>query len=122
MRREIDKRLAENLQKFDDFYQACGMEVTNIHADGQFKTIKTKMAKSPHKINMKIVARNVHVKRAEGIIRLVKERVRGVCSMLPFKFFPMHLTIEMIYSIILYNMKSQENTPSIMEDCWYVKF
>ena len=68
LRRETDERLVENLQKFDDFYQARDMKVTHIHADGQFKTIKTTMAKSPHKITMEIVARNIHVKRAERMI------------------------------------------------------
>ena len=87
--------------KFDDFYQARGMKVTHIHADGQFKTIKSTTAKSSHhKISMEIEARNVHVKRAERMIRLIKERVRGVRSMLPFEFFPKRLTIEMIYAII----------------------
>ena len=100
LRRETDELLIENLRKFDNFYQARGLKVTHIDADGQFKNIKLEMIKLPHKVRMEIVARNVHVKRAKQMVRLIKECVRGVWSMFPFKFFPKRLIIKMIYAII----------------------
>ena len=53
-------------------------------------------------ITLNIASRNEHVPEIERYIRVVKERVRAIASVLPFKQYPPRLIAEMVYNVVFW--------------------
>ena len=95
-----DKHLCKRIQQFDQMYQMRKFKIVQVYADGQFRDMETELASDPHNIKLITCDKNAHVERIERAIRFVKESVRGVKSMLPFRHYPKRLLLEIIYCII----------------------
>jgi len=53
-------------------------------------------------INLNVTLRNEHVPEVERYIRTIKERVRAIASMLPFKKYPPRLIVRMVYNAVFW--------------------
>ena len=73
-----------------------GFILTHVLMDGQFETLRSELADI--QVNLNTVSANEHVPEIERHIRTVKERVRCIYNMLPFKKMPSRLIIEMVYA------------------------
>jgi len=67
-------------------YQTHVFKIKAILADGQFRLIQQLIEQKGIVLN--ICTANKHVPKTERYIRTVKERVRSIATMLPFKWYP----------------------------------
>jgi hypothetical protein len=82
-------------------YQNRGFTPTDIHADGEFHTLK---AFFPD-IRFSICAADAHVPEVERAIRSVKETVRATIHGMPFHFLPRVLVKELVsFAVRNHNM------------------
>ena len=71
-----------------------------MNMDIQFEPSKTELEALG--INTNFVSRDEHVPEIKRFIRTVKERTQGVQCTLPFKLYPMRLTVEMVITQVFY--------------------
>ena len=95
-----NKHLCKRIHQFDQMYQVCKFKIVQVHADGQFRELETELASNPHNIKLSTCDKIAHVEKVERAIQFVKERVRGMKSMLPFRHYPKRLLLEIIYCIV----------------------
>jgi hypothetical protein len=61
-------------------------------------------------LTINTMAAKEHVPEVERMIRLIKERGRGILNTLPFKKMPRLMLIELVYHVVLWlRMPSQQN-------------
>lgn len=86
--------ILKSLTQVFDIYEQRGFTVTNIHLDGQFECLRTRLAKI--QVYLNTTSRGEHVPEAERYIRTLKERTRCIYNSLPFPDMPPRLVIEMV--------------------------
>jgi hypothetical protein len=84
--------------------------VASIEADGAFQSIKHELQAKPYNITLTTCDADRHVETVERQIRFLKERIRAVRLMMPYKRIPKRFTIEMVHQItILINSLPKQN-------------
>jgi hypothetical protein len=84
--------------------------VASIEADGAFESIKHELQAKPYNITLTTCDADRHVETIERQIRFLKERIRAVRVMMPYKKIPKRFTIEMVNRItILINSLPKQN-------------
>jgi hypothetical protein len=84
--------------------------VASIEADGAFESIKHELQAKPYNITLTTCDADRHVETIERQIRFLKERIRAVRVMMPYKKLPKRFTIEMVNRItILINSLPKQN-------------
>jgi hypothetical protein len=84
--------------------------VVTIDADGAFQSIKYELQAEPYKITLTTCDADRHVETVERQIRFLKERIRAVRLMMPYKKIPKRSTIEMVHRItMLINLLPKQN-------------
>lgn len=95
---EMSGRSADAILKaFDNVrsvYRGGGFRVRHALMDGEFKTLKDKLA--DRKVLLNATSRDEHVGEIERYIRTIKERVRCVYNTLPFERWPPRMVIELV--------------------------
>lgn len=81
-------------------YIARGFRVTFILANNQFESMRGAIADLGATIN--VVSRDEHVPEIERYNRTIKERVRSVYNMLPFKYVPPIFIVELVYAMVFW--------------------
>ena len=81
-------------------YSKSGFTVKVIEADGAFKVIEEDLKKDPYKIDMHFCNPGGHVEVIERQIRFVKDRIRSVRALMPFKKVPSAFMIEMVIRVV----------------------
>jgi hypothetical protein len=80
-----------------------GFKITHILMDGQFETLRGDLAEM--QITLNTVSNDKHVPEIERYFRTVKERVRCIYNVLPFKQMPGRMITEMVsHSVFWLNM------------------
>ena len=75
-------------------YKQRGFQIDVILMDGEFKTMRGEL--SEMKIMLNDVSNAEHVPMAERKIRTVKEKVRSIYNMLPFRKIPAMMVVQMV--------------------------
>ena len=75
-------------------YNRRGFNVSTIHGDGAFDSLKD-WAMNTHKVQLTVCGADGHVPQAENTIKFIKEQVRCIQCNMPFKRLPCAITIEM---------------------------
>jgi hypothetical protein len=84
--------------------------VASIEADGAFQSIKHELQAKPFNITLTTCDADRHVETVERQIRFLKERIRAVRLMMPYKRIPKRFTIEMVHKItVLINSLPKQN-------------
>jgi hypothetical protein len=73
--------------------------VVTIEADGAFESIKHELQGEPYQVTLSTCDADRHVETVERQIRFLKERIRSVRLMMPYKKIPKRFTIEMVHRI-----------------------
>ena len=81
-------------------YHARGFKVHNILGDSGFECVRDALADMG--ITLNVASRNEHVPEVERYIRTIKERVRAIASVLPFRQYPPCLIAEMVYNAVFW--------------------
>jgi hypothetical protein len=84
--------------------------VVTIEADGAFESIKHELQDDPYRIALTTCDADRHVETVERQIRFLKERIRAVRLMMPYKRIPKRFTIEMVHKVtMLINSLPKQN-------------
>jgi len=100
MRNKSKKTIMTSIQQVVRAYHARGFRVCNILGDGGFECVRDNLADMG--ITLNCASRNEHVPEVERYIRTIKERVRAIASVLPFKQYPPRLVAEMVYNAVFW--------------------
>jgi hypothetical protein len=79
-------------------YRQAGFRVRTVLMDGEFEQLKPIMPT----IECNTTAAKEHVSKAERTVRTLKEPVRGLLAVQPFKHIPKRVKIEFVYFIMLW--------------------
>jgi hypothetical protein len=92
-------------------YRSRGVfTVVTIEADGAFDCIKHDLQDKPYQIALTTCDADRHVETVERQIRFLKERIRAVRLMMPYKKIPKRFTIEMVHRVtMLINSLPKQN-------------
>jgi hypothetical protein len=74
-------------------------KVITIEADGAFDSIRHELQAEPYHVALSICDADRHVPTVERQIRFLKERIRAVHLMMPYKKLPKRFTIEMVHKV-----------------------
>jgi len=85
--------LSKHLERVLEVYGRAGFVVRTILMDGEFEKIKSPMPS----IECNMIAAKEHVSEAERMIQMVKERIRGLLTTLPFSHVPKRMKIEFVF-------------------------
>ena len=105
--------LVTSIEQVIQAYQARGFKIKAILADGQFKHIQQIIKQKG--ITLNICAANEHIPEIKSYIITIKERVRSIATMLPFKRYPPQLIIKMVYKCIFWLNSSHTKTAYIQQ-------
>jgi hypothetical protein len=95
--------LANCIKHIKTLYDKQGFKITNMLMDGQFETLRGNLGDM--QITLDTVSKEEHAPEVERYIRTVKERVRCIYNMLPFKPMPGEKVTEMVsHSVFWLNM------------------
>ncbi|OEU23519.1 hypothetical protein FRACYDRAFT_233689 [Fragilariopsis cylindrus CCMP1102] len=84
--------------------------VVTIEADGAFECIKHELQDKPYNITLSTCDADRHVETVERQIRFLKERIRAVRMMMPYKKLPKRFTVEMVLRVtMLINSLPKQN-------------
>jgi hypothetical protein len=84
--------------------------VVSIEADGAFESIKHELQDKPYNVALTTCDADRHVETVERQIRFLKERIRAVRVIMPYKKIPKRFTIEMVNKItMLVNSLPKQN-------------
>jgi hypothetical protein len=75
--------------------------VVTIEADGAFESIKSELKDDPYLVTLSTCDADRHVKTVKRQIRFLKERIRAVRLMMPYKKIPKRFTIEMVHKVTM---------------------
>ncbi|KAL7485324.1 hypothetical protein ACHAW6_010934 [Cyclotella cf. meneghiniana] len=92
------KRLAEHIKNILWVYARAGIIVSTVLMGNKFEKLTTLL---PTLVTHSTAARE-HVNKIERRIRTIKERGRGVKSVMPFKAMPKLMLIEMISFVVIW--------------------
>ena len=92
--------LYESILEVKKLYRRRGFEINCILMDGQFKPIELQLLAA--QITLNSTAADEHVSEIERMIRVVKGRVRGVYTNVPFKRIPGRMVIELVYAAVFW--------------------
>eukprot|EP00560_Eucampia_antarctica_P002872 CAMPEP_0197841412 /NCGR_PEP_ID=MMETSP1437-20131217/46161_1 /TAXON_ID=49252 ORGANISM="Eucampia antarctica, Strain CCMP1452" /NCGR_SAMPLE_ID=MMETSP1437 /ASSEMBLY_ACC=CAM_ASM_001096 /LENGTH=139 /DNA_ID=CAMNT_0043451161 /DNA_START=1375 /DNA_END=1794 /DNA_ORIENTATION=+ len=92
--------LYKSILDIKKLYQRRGFDVNYILMDGQFKTIESQLLDA--QITLNSTTADKHVAEIERMIQVVKERIRGVYTTVPFKRMPGHMVIELVYAAVFW--------------------
>ncbi|KAL7531043.1 hypothetical protein ACHAXR_006172, partial [Thalassiosira sp. AJA248-18] len=92
------KQLTKHLKRVLNVYYRAGFKVRYVLMDGEFEKIKAELPE----IVCNTTAAKEHVSEAERMIRVAKERNRGLVNTLPFTHIPKRMKIEFIYFTVLW--------------------
>ena len=81
-------------------YSLRGFRVTIILADNQFESMRGEIADLGAIVN--VVSRDEHVPEIERYNRTIKDQVRSVYNILPFKYMPPIMIVELVYSQVFW--------------------
>jgi hypothetical protein len=85
-------------------------DVVSIEADGAFELIKHELQAKPYNITLTTCDADRHVETIKRQIRFLKERIRAVRVMMPYKKLPKRFTNEMVNRItVLINSLPKQN-------------
>ncbi|OEU08351.1 hypothetical protein FRACYDRAFT_250146 [Fragilariopsis cylindrus CCMP1102] len=85
-------------------------KVVTIEADGAFECIKHELQDKPYNITLSTCDAGRHVETVERQIRFLKERIRAVRLMMPYKKLPKRFTVEMVLRVtMLINSLPKQN-------------
>jgi hypothetical protein len=85
-------------------------DVVSIEADGAFESIKHELQAKLYNITLTTCDADRHVETIERQIRFLKERIRAMRVMMPYKKIPKRFTIEMVNRItVLINSLPKQN-------------
>jgi hypothetical protein len=88
--------------KMTQSYNSRGVfTVVTIEADGAFKSIKHDLQGEPYNITLTTCDADRHVETVKRQIRFLKERIRAVRQMMPYKMIPKRFTIEMVHRVTM---------------------
>ena len=87
------KQLSKHISRVLQIYYCAGIKVRYILMDGEFEKVKLELPN----VVVNTTAAKEHVAEAERIIRVVKERYRGVICTLPFTYVPKRIKIKIVY-------------------------
>ncbi len=90
--------LSKHLQRVLLVYGRTGFRVRSILMDGEFEKVKGLMPT----VECNTTAVKEHVSKVERYIRMVKERTRGIVTMLSFTHIPLCMKIEFVYFTVLW--------------------
>jgi hypothetical protein len=90
--------------------------VATIEADGAFESIKHELQDEPYNVILSTCDADRHVETVERQIRFLKERIRAVRLMMPYKKLPKRFTIEMVHKItmLINSLPKQNGIHSVM--------
>ena len=80
-------------------YAVRGFNITTIHVDIQFKSLKDRGNLQP---SVNVVSRAEHVPEIERLIRVIKERARCYYAMLPYDKIPRMMVIHLLITVVFY--------------------
>ena len=80
-------------------YRRRGFRITHLHVDGQFEPLREMIESMPGGPVVVVANDNEHVPAIERRIRMAKERIRGVRSLLPFDRMPKLMVIHLVLHI-----------------------
>jgi hypothetical protein len=91
-------------------------KVITIEADGAFDSIRHELQDEPYQVALSICDADRHVEIVERQIRFLKERIRAVRLMMPYKKLPKRFTIKMVHSItrLINSLPKQNGIHSIL--------
>ena len=95
-----ENNLFESILETKQIYRRRGFDVNIILMDGQFECIRTQP--SGAQITLNVCANNEHVHEVERMIRVVKERTRGVHATMPFNKMPGRMIIELVCAAVFW--------------------
>jgi len=95
-----NKTIMMSIQQVIRAYHARGFKVRNILRDGGFECTRNDLADMG--ITLNVASRNEHVPEVERYIRTIKESVRAIASVLPFRQYPLRLIAEMVYNAVFW--------------------
>jgi hypothetical protein len=98
-------------------YKSRGIfTVVTMEADGAFKSIKHDLQDDPYRIELTTCDADRHIETIERQIRFVKERIRAVRMMMPYKKIPKRFTIEMVHRVtmLINSLPKQNGLHSVM--------
>jgi hypothetical protein len=77
------------------------LRVVQIEADGAFESIRQELQDEPYQVALITCDADRHVETIERQIRFVKERIRSVKMMLPYKKLPVRFLIELVSRVTM---------------------
>jgi hypothetical protein len=111
VRKNNRETILECILKMIQSYKSRSVfNVVTIEADGAFECIKHDLQGDPYRVALTTCDADRHVETAERQIRFLKERIRSVRMMMPYKRLPKRFTIEMVHKItVLMNSLPKSN-------------
>jgi hypothetical protein len=83
-------------------YQSCHLlRVLAIEADGAFEAIRQELQDEPYQVALSTCDADRHVETIERQTRFIKERIRSVRMLLPYKKLPKRFLIELVYHVTM---------------------
>ena len=82
-------QLISNLKLVDSFYHTNSFSITNCFADRELACLRHKVPG----IILGTSAKNKHAGDAKRVVQTVKDRIRTICSSLPFRILPTRMLI-----------------------------
>ncbi|KAL7538669.1 hypothetical protein ACHAXR_008718 [Thalassiosira sp. AJA248-18] len=92
------KQLTKHITRVLQIYYRAGIKVRYVLMDGEFEKVKAELPS----VVVNTTAAKEHVAEAERMIRLLKERCRGIICTLPFTHIPKRMKIEIVYFVTLW--------------------
>ena len=92
------KQLAAGNTRMMALYTCGGVQVGTVLMENEFEKLRNLMSI----LAINTTAAKEHVPEVECMIRLIKERGRGILNTLPFKKMPRLMLIELVYHVVLW--------------------
>jgi hypothetical protein len=111
VRKNNRESILECILKMIQTYKSRSVfNVITIEADGAFESIKHELQDEPYNIALSTCDADRHVETVERQIRFLKERIRSVRMIMPYKKLPKRFTIEMVHKVtMLVNSLPKQN-------------
>jgi hypothetical protein len=102
VRKNNQEAILECILKMIQTYKSRSVfTVVTIEADGVFKSIKHELQDDPYHATLSTCDADRHAETVERQIRFLKERIRAVRLMIPYKKIPKWFTIEMVHKVTM---------------------
>ena len=102
IRKKNKDKYLEAILKMLQTYRLRGVfQVNSLTADGAFKCLQTELSDEPYQVPTTFCDADKHVDFVERNNRFIKERIRCVRMMMPYKKLPRRFIVEMVYRIVI---------------------